>query len=83
MANISSIETFSIINTVSIISNPFPFGERRETFLPGLIDWLVGLDENSCAFAVHRHSSVVVEDVATLIELTVPPNLQMCLASEI
>lgn len=79
----NSIETFSNTNTVNIISNPLPFGERRETFLSGLIDWLVGLDENSCALAVHRHSGVVVEDVATLIEMAVPPNLQMCLASEI
>ena len=41
------------------------------------VDGLVGLDEDGRALALHR---VVVEDVASLREVTVPPHLQMCLA---
>lgn len=48
----------------------------------GLVDRLVGLDEDSCAFALHRDGGVVVEDVASLCEVTVPPHFQVGLASQ-
>ena len=47
----------------------------------GFVDGLVGLDEDSCAFALHCDGGVVVEDVASFCEVTVPPHLQMGLAS--
>ena len=47
----------------------------------GFVDGLVGLDENSCALALHCNGGEVVEDVASLCEVTVPPHLQMGLAS--
>lgn len=51
------------------------------TFMFGFVDRLVGLDEDSCAFALHCDGGVVVEDVAALREVPVPPHLQMGLAS--
>lgn len=48
----------------------------------GLVDGLVGLDEDGCAFALHRDGGVVVEDVASLCEVTVPPHFQVSLASQ-
>lgn len=50
------------------------------TFMFGFVDGLVGLDEDSCALALHCDSGVVVEDVASFCEVTVPPHLQMGLA---
>lgn len=47
----------------------------------GFVDGLVSLDEDSCALALHRDGGIVVEDVAFLCEVTVPPHLQMSLAS--
>lgn len=47
----------------------------------GFVDGLVSLDEDGRALALHRDGGVVVEDVASLHEVTVPPHLQMCLAS--
>lgn len=46
----------------------------------GFVDGLVGLDEDSCALALHCDSGVVVEDVASFCEVTVPPHLEMGLA---
>lgn len=51
------------------------------TFMFGFVDGLVSLDEDSCALALHCDGGVVVEDVASLCEVTVPPHLQMSLAS--
>lgn len=48
----------------------------------GLVDGLVGLDEDGRAFALHRHGGVVVEDVAPLCEVPVPPHFQVGLASQ-
>lgn len=48
----------------------------------GLVDGLVGLDEDGRAFALHRDSGVVVEDVASLCEVTVPPHFQVGLPSQ-
>lgn len=48
----------------------------------GLVDGLVGLDEDGRAFALHRDSGVVVEDVASLCEVTVPSHFQVGLASQ-
>lgn len=47
----------------------------------GFVDGLVGLDEYSCALALHSDSGVVVENVASFCEVPVPPHLQMSLAS--
>lgn len=47
----------------------------------GFVDGLVGLDEDGRALALHGDGGVVVEDVASLGEVTVPPHLQMGLAS--
>lgn len=47
----------------------------------GFVDGLVSLDEDSGALALHCDSGKVVEDVASLCEVTVPPHFQMCLAS--
>lgn len=51
------------------------------TFMFGFVDRLVGLDEDSRALALHCDGGVVVEDVASFCEVTVPPHLQMSLAS--
>lgn len=47
-----------------------------------LVDGLVGLDEDGRAFALHRDGGVVVEDIASLCEVTVPPDFQVGLASQ-
>lgn len=47
----------------------------------GFVDGLVGLDEDGSALALDCHSGVVVEDVASICEVTVPPHLQMSLTS--
>lgn len=47
----------------------------------GFVDRLVGLDEDSCAPALHCDGGVVVKDVASFCEVTVPPHLQMGLSS--
>lgn len=51
------------------------------TFMFGFVDGLVSLDEDRCAPALHGDGGIVVEDVAFLGEVTVPPHLQMSLAS--
>lgn len=48
----------------------------------GLVDGLVSLDEHRCALALHCDGGVVVEDVASICEVTVPPHLQMSLTSQ-
>ena len=45
------------------------------TFLFGFVDGFVSLDEDSCALALHSDSGVVVENVTSLCEVTVPPDL--------
>lgn len=45
------------------------------TFMFGFVDRLVSLDEDSCALALHCDGGEVVEDVASLCEVTVPPHL--------
>lgn len=57
-------------------------GRALSTSVFGLVDGLVGLDEDGRAFALHRDSGVVVEDVASLCEVTVPPHFQVGLASQ-
>lgn len=47
----------------------------------GFVDGLVGLDEDSHALALHCDSGVVVEDVASFSEVSVPPHFQLGLAS--
>lgn len=48
----------------------------------GFVDGLVGLDEHGRALALHCDGGVVVEDVASFCEVTVPPHLQMGLAPQ-
>lgn len=52
------------------------------TFVFGFVDGLVRLDEDGRALALHCDGGVVVEDVASLGEVTVPPHLQLGLASQ-
>lgn len=52
-----------------------------ETFMFGFVDGFVGLDEHSGALALHSDGGVVVENVTSLCELTVSPDLQMGLTS--
>lgn len=51
------------------------------TFMRGFVDRLVCLDKDSCALALHCDGGVVMEDVTSLCKVTVPPHLQMGLAS--
>lgn len=53
-----------------------------DTSLLWLVDRLVGLNKDSCPFAVHRHSGGVVEDVTSLCQVPVTPDLQLGLASQ-
>lgn len=55
---------------------------KAETFLFGLVDWLIRLDEDCCALAVHSDSGVVVEDISPLSNVAIPPHLQMGLTSQ-
>lgn len=48
----------------------------------GLVDWLIRLDEDCCALAVHSDSGVVVEDISPLSNVAIPPHLQMGLTSQ-
>lgn len=52
-----------------------------DTSLLWFVDRLVSLDEDDCPFAVHCHSGAIVEDVAPLSQVAVPPDLQLGLAS--
>lgn len=48
----------------------------------GLVDGLVGLDEDGRALALHCDGGVVVEDVASFREVPVAPHLQVGLAPQ-
>lgn len=48
----------------------------------GFVDGFVSLDEDSSALALHSDGGVVVENVTSLCEVTVPPHLQMGLTSQ-
>lgn len=48
----------------------------------GFVDGFVSLDEHSCALALHGDGGVVVENVTSFREVTVPPDLQVGLASQ-
>lgn len=48
----------------------------------GFVDGFVRLDEHSRALALHGDGGVVVENVASFREVTVPPDLQVGLASQ-
>lgn len=48
----------------------------------GFVDGFVGLDEHSCALALHSDGGVVVENVPSLSEVTVSPDLQKGLTSQ-
>lgn len=48
----------------------------------GLVDGLVGLDEDSRARALHGDGGEVVENVTSLCKMAVPPHFQMSLTSQ-
>ena len=48
----------------------------------GFVERLVGLYEHGCALALHCDGGVVVEDVASLLEVAVSPHLEVGLASQ-
>ena len=47
----------------------------------GFVNGLVSLDKDSCGLAVQGDCGVVMEDVTSLCEVTVPPHFQVGLAS--